>query len=102
MSVILNEGEGVGVWGFKGKECNSQVNEKESVFGGQMFAEPPGNNGAERTLIRQAFLGPSLSTTPSSQTLSVAYDSFLPGAGPQSRSFLGSGGSGVGEVKSFS
>ena len=34
-----------GIWDFKGKESNSQEDEKEQMFGKQMFAGPCRNNG---------------------------------------------------------
>jgi len=41
------------VWEFKAEEGNLQEDPKESVFGKQMFAGPPGDT--ESTLIKLAF-----------------------------------------------
>lgn len=66
MIVILNKGEGLGAWVFKGKECKLQVERKERMFGRQMLAGQLGQNETQRTLIQTASLGSSLSVIPSS------------------------------------
>lgn len=58
--------ERVGVQDFKGRECNSQKDVKEYMLDKQMFAEMFKNNKTEKTLIKQALLGSSLPTVPSS------------------------------------
>ena len=60
----------VGVWDFKGKEGYSREDEKEQMFGKQIFAMPWRDNGTVRTLVSRPCRVPP--TIPSPHSLWVS------------------------------
>lgn len=80
------EEKGLGVWNFKGKKVNSQKDEKESVFGEQMFAGPYGSKEAQKGILTLRFCQLPPCLVHIILQLPVAIAPFL-GAGPLSKLF---------------
>ena len=78
---------GVRVWDFKGKEGNSQEDEKEQVFAEQMFALLCRDNGTERRFNKHCAGSLCVCATSSFYATRICSGSALQGQDPLSKFF---------------